>query len=72
VSEFDLVGNIMAFESGDLSTKGVLDLFAHLIETGTAWSLQGSYGRAANNLIDRGFISEHGDILVTFDDEKIT
>ena len=37
-------------------------MFAGLIRSGRAWSLQGSYGRAARHLIDAGFISEDGEI----------
>jgi hypothetical protein len=54
---YDAVGNIMAFEQGDLDEDGTLVLFQHLVDTGLAWSLQGSYGRMAQGLIDAGFIA---------------
>jgi hypothetical protein len=54
---YDAVGNIMAFEQGDLDEDGTLILFQHLVDTGLAWSLQGSYGRMAQGLIDAGFIA---------------
>jgi hypothetical protein len=55
---FDLVGAIMDFESGAMETeKEVLDLFQHLVDTGMAWTLQGSYGRAAASLLEQGLIS---------------
>ena len=60
---FDTVGAIMAFEGGELDRQGTLELFSHLIKTGMAWSLQGSYGRAAASLIERGLISKTGEIL---------
>ena len=53
----------MEFESGELPDQEVLKLFAHLIKSGKAWSLQGSYGRAAKGLIDAGYISDKGKIL---------
>ncbi len=53
---FDLVGAIMNFESGQLDDDGVIELFQHLVDTGMAWSLQGSYGRAAKQLLDQGLI----------------
>jgi len=58
----DLVGMIMALESGELDTAGTLNLFAHLIKTGQAWTLQGVYGRAATSLIERGYITPAGEI----------
>lgn len=53
---FDVVGAIMAFEGGELDDDGVIELFQHLVDTGMAWSLQGSYGRAAASLLEQGLI----------------
>lgn len=60
---FDVVGQIMAYEQGDLDDDEALYLFAYLIRTGFAWTLQGAYGRAAANLIEQGLISPEGVIL---------
>ena len=60
----DLVNKIMAFESGELGPEEALHLFADLIKTGLAWQLQGTYGRAAADLIARGLISRDGEILI--------
>jgi hypothetical protein len=59
---FDVVGAVIAFESGDLDNAETLDLFAHLIATGAAWTLQGSYGRQAAALIEGGLITPTGEI----------
>lgn len=53
---FDLTGQIIAFENGNLSEDEVIELFQHLVDTGMAWQLQGSYGRMANNLINAGYV----------------
>lgn len=53
---------IIAFEEGELSLIDTLKLFAELIRTGTAWTLQGVYGRTAAGLIDAGLISPEGEI----------
>lgn len=49
------VERIIAFEEGTLDDEGVIELFQDLIDDGTVWSLQGSYGRMAKHLIDAGF-----------------
>ncbi len=55
-----LVDDIIAYETGELDDEGTLDLFAELIRTGAAWSLQGSYGRTAAGLISAGWIDHSG------------
>ena len=48
------IGQIMAFENGELGDEEVVELFQSLIDSGMAWSLQGFYGRTAAALIDAG------------------
>jgi hypothetical protein len=53
---FDVVGFIMDLEGGaDLSEDEVVRGFQVLIDSGAAWSLQGSYGRMATQLIEAGY-----------------
>lgn len=63
MAKFNEIDYIIAYEQGELRGDKVLKLFSYLIKTGKAWNLQGSYGRMAGNLIDRGYISAQGDIL---------
>lgn len=56
----DLTGQIIAYEQGELTIGAMLRLFAHLVQTGLAWSLQGHYGRTAAQLIDNGFLTRGG------------
>ena len=49
-----LVDDIIAYENGDMDWDRIVDLFQRLIDTGHAWTLQGSYGRMAKRLIDDG------------------
>lgn len=53
-AERDVVDQIIAFENGELELEEVYDLFQRLIDDGTVWHLQGSYGRAAAQLIEAG------------------
>jgi hypothetical protein len=50
----DFTGDIIAYEQGELDEDGVINLFQNLINSGLAWTLQGSYGRTAKALIDAG------------------
>lgn len=50
----DIVDKIMAFESGEMDYEETISFFQELIDDGTAWTLQGSYGRAAESLIAGG------------------
>ena len=56
VKDIDVVSQIMAYEEGQLTEEQTLTLFKHLVKTGLAWQLQGSYGRAAKALLDAGLI----------------
>jgi hypothetical protein len=58
--EYDLVGKIMDFEMGQMNDEQVIDFFQHLIDTGMAWQLQGSYGRTAEALIKAGHCHRKG------------
>ena len=55
---YDQVGAIIAYESGELSDDATIELFQHLVDSGLAWSLQGSYGRTAQALIDAGYVEK--------------
>ena len=47
---------IMAFENGELDYDETCELFQDLVNTGLAWSLQGSYGRTAMVMLEAGDI----------------
>jgi hypothetical protein len=57
---FSLIDSIIAYESDELGSYDTLVLFAHLIATGQAWTLQGSYGRTAANMIEAELITRYG------------
>jgi len=61
-SSSTLVGSIIAYEQGELNDQEVVCLFAELVKSGMAWSLQGSYGRTANALIKEGWIDHEGNV----------
>jgi len=58
----EYIDKIIAYESGMLDGAGMVYLFAELIKTKQAWSLQGHYGRMAQRFIDVGIIMPDGDI----------
>ena len=53
----DQVAQIMAWEEGELNYDESLALFQNLVDTGLAWSLQGTYGRTAMSLLEMGLIT---------------
>jgi len=63
------VDNIIAYEQGELDGNAMLNPFASLVKTGMVWSLQGSYGRQAAYLIQRGYLTPAGER--TFKEEKL-
>lgn len=56
----DLTSKIIDYEAGLLSDSEIIQLFQELIDNGMAWTLQGSYGRMANALIEGGYCKTKG------------
>jgi hypothetical protein len=54
---FDLVGSIIDYEDGQMDDEQVIAFFQYLVNSGLAWTLQGSYGRTAMALIQQGLIT---------------
>jgi len=50
----NLISKIIEYEEGILSSEDTIDLFQELVDSGMAWTLQGSYGRMAEYLISVG------------------
>jgi len=61
-NNIDIIDSIIRFENGELNESEAVELFAELIRTGKAWTLQGFYGRTARSLIENGIVSEDGTI----------
>jgi len=61
--EIDLTDLIIDYENGDLNLTQEILLFAKLVETGKAWTLQGHYGRVAMEMIDLEFLNKDGKVL---------
>ncbi|MBQ0949218.1 hypothetical protein [Streptomyces sp. RK76] len=56
----DIAIDITSFEAGELDPAETLELFGLLVKSGMAWTLQGSYGRTANELIHAGYLTREG------------
>lgn len=56
------IDNIIAYENGELTDQEVVYLFAELVKSGMAWTLQGHYGRTASALIEHGYIDQEGNV----------
>ena len=56
--ESAMIDRLIAYENGELDEAETIELFQGLVDTGLAWELQGSYGRAAIRFIDAGLVKE--------------
>jgi hypothetical protein len=57
IDRFNVLDHIIAWENGELDSEETIELFQHLVNSGLAWTLQGSYGRMAQSLIESGDIT---------------
>ena len=62
-TQYDYVDAIMAYEEGELDRDGTIELFQYLVDTGLAWSFQGSYGRMAEALIREGYVTARPEVV---------
>jgi len=53
---------IIRYEQGETTPRETLELFSELVKSGTAWILQGGYGRSARIMISQGLLDESGEI----------
>jgi hypothetical protein len=59
--KFDLTTSLIEYEAGNATKEEIIELFQHLLDTGLAWKLQGSYGRATEILLGQNLITKKGD-----------
>jgi hypothetical protein len=49
-----MVDDIIAFEGGEMDEADEIRMMQEMIDSGMAWKMQGSYGRAAMDMIEAG------------------
>jgi len=54
----DTVGQIMAYENGEMTEEEVIAFFQFLLDSGMIHSLQDSYHRMAEQLLNEGLIEQ--------------
>lgn len=52
--DFDLTDSIIRYETGEMTQDEIIQFFQIIIDSGIVWNLQGSYGRTAQQLIEKG------------------
>ncbi len=50
------IDKIMAYENGEMDEEQIVEMFQEMVDDGSVWQLQGSYGRMAANLIQQGLV----------------
>jgi hypothetical protein len=57
-TDWHYVNLMYQWEDGKLTEEETNELFQHLVDTGLAWQLQGTYGREAARRIASGDITD--------------
>ena len=52
----DILDKIIAYEQGEMEDDEIVSFAQELLDTGIVYSLQGSYQRLVQNLIDSGYV----------------
>ncbi len=52
----DALTAILMIENDEGIEEEILEAWQYLLDTGLVWTLQGSYGRTAMNLIEQGLL----------------
>ena len=56
MTNFNAIGIAEGFMEAE-SEEQWIEAWQHLVDTGLAWQMQGSFGRSAQHLIDQGVIN---------------
>ena len=54
---YDASACVEGFDGEDHDQDTIISAWQYLLDTGLVWQLQGWYGRAANELIEAGYIT---------------
>ena len=57
------IDNIIAYEQGKLDRDSTIAMFQQMVNDGSAWTLQGHYGRTAKALLDAVYIQPKQNIV---------
>ncbi|MEV5330831.1 DUF7417 domain-containing protein [Streptomyces werraensis] len=58
----DISIDLISYELGELDSRETLELFALLVKSRMAYTLQGHYGRTADMLIHQGYLTPDGEV----------
>jgi hypothetical protein len=57
------VDQVIAYENGEMDDDEMAAFFQELVDSGLAFTLQGSYGRTARDMIQAGYVTDTHNVL---------